>query len=381
MIKISACILAKNEEENIAECIKSVRPFVDEIIVVDNGSEDNTKNIAKSLGCIVLNGNNLLLDSARELYLKQAKYDWILILDADERFESLSQISLREFLSKSKNDIWGYDVLSYQHLGLGKWAEIYILRLIRNNKMIHYNKSPIHSSMAPSIYNHHAKIENTCLFAIHHLDILIEGRPVSKRKRYRSLLEEILTNGNNDLNKDMKNLYKCFLGLEYIAIGLYDKAEKLYLDVSDESFRYQDFAMQCLCQLYMYVQQYEKVKEYITPRNIIYFSNTAVLGNYYNYFDKKKAIEYYEEMIENNPLIASNYLNLAYLLKNSDINRAKELLKNATKKNSYLLKKLIYNIGEKQNIFFIQSSILFQINNIYELFEELEMTALIDEEQ
>lgn len=49
MIKISACILAKNEEENIAECIRSVKPYVDEVIVVDNGSTDNTGEIAESL--------------------------------------------------------------------------------------------------------------------------------------------------------------------------------------------------------------------------------------------------------------------------------------------------------------------------------------------
>ena len=157
MIKISACILAKNEEENIAECIRSVKPYVDEVIVVDNGSTDNTGEIAESLGSIVLDGSNLLLDSARKLYMEKAKYDWILILDADERFGKLGEVSLKEFLSRIKDNIWGYGILSYQHSGLGKWAEVHILRLIRNNKMIHYNESPIHSSVAPSIFENGAE--------------------------------------------------------------------------------------------------------------------------------------------------------------------------------------------------------------------------------
>ena len=378
MIKISACILAKNEEENIAECIRSVKPYVDEVIVVDNGSTDNTGEIAESLGSIVLDGSNLLLDSARKLYMEKAKYDWILILDADERFGKLGEVSLKEFLSRIKDNIWGYGILSYQHSGLGKWAEVHILRLIRNNKMIQYNESPIHSSVAPSIFENGAEINDTSLFAIHHLDILIKGRPVPKRKRYRTMLEEILSNKNRNLDKDTENMYKCFLGLEYVAVGEYDKAEKIYEHAVEEDFKYRNFALECLCQLYMYRKKYEKVKKYITDKNILLFRNNAVLGNYYNYFDKEKAADFYENIIKNSNATASDYLNLAYLLKDKDRIKARELLEKAVEKNSYLLKRVSYDLGEKQNLFIIQSNILFEIENVYNLFEDLKMSELIN---
>ena len=50
---IGCCIVAKNEERNIAEAIMSVTNFVDEVVVVDNQSTDNTKEIAVGLGCRV----------------------------------------------------------------------------------------------------------------------------------------------------------------------------------------------------------------------------------------------------------------------------------------------------------------------------------------
>lgn len=88
MKKISACWIAKNEEENIKRSIKSVRGLVDEMIVVDTGSEDGTAAAAEALGAKVFPFEWIHdFAAARNYALDQATGDIIIFLDADEWFE------------------------------------------------------------------------------------------------------------------------------------------------------------------------------------------------------------------------------------------------------------------------------------------------------
>jgi glycosyltransferase involved in cell wall biosynthesis len=84
-IPLSVVILTKNEEERIAECIKSVIDWADEVIVVDDESTDNTVKIAKELGVKVLIKKMDIEGRHRNWAYSQAKNEWILSLDADER--------------------------------------------------------------------------------------------------------------------------------------------------------------------------------------------------------------------------------------------------------------------------------------------------------
>lgn len=82
---ISLCMIVKNESHNLHRCLKSVQGFVNQIIVVDTGSEDNTVEIARSYGAEV-HFFEWCDDfaAARNYSLSFATGDWILILDADE---------------------------------------------------------------------------------------------------------------------------------------------------------------------------------------------------------------------------------------------------------------------------------------------------------
>lgn len=82
---ISLCMIVKNEEKMLAQCLESVSDVVDEIIVVDTGSEDRTVEIAEQFGARVYHHpwqNDFSL--ARNQSLSYATSDWILIMDADE---------------------------------------------------------------------------------------------------------------------------------------------------------------------------------------------------------------------------------------------------------------------------------------------------------
>ena len=83
-MKVSACLITKNEAENILRCLESLREIADEVIVVDTGSKDNTKELALNHGAKVYHfqwDNNF--SNARNFALDQINSDWVIFLDAD----------------------------------------------------------------------------------------------------------------------------------------------------------------------------------------------------------------------------------------------------------------------------------------------------------
>ena len=81
---LSFCAIVKNEEENLDRCLASVAPYVDEIVVVDTGSQDNTLDIAQKYGAKIgyfpwCND----FSAARNYAISQASGHWIFMLDAD----------------------------------------------------------------------------------------------------------------------------------------------------------------------------------------------------------------------------------------------------------------------------------------------------------
>lgn len=103
--KISAVIFTKNEEKNITDCIKSVKSFVSEIIVIDMQSRDDTVRIAKSLGAIVYSvEDHNWVEPVRNLGINKAKNSWVLVLDADERVPSTLAEKFLEIVKEGQFD-------------------------------------------------------------------------------------------------------------------------------------------------------------------------------------------------------------------------------------------------------------------------------------
>lgn len=79
MSKVSVLILARNEENNIKDCIESCN-FADEVIVIDDNSTDKTKEIAEQLGARVINRSmNGDWGGQQTFAIQQAKYEWIFL--------------------------------------------------------------------------------------------------------------------------------------------------------------------------------------------------------------------------------------------------------------------------------------------------------------
>ncbi len=101
--RISLCMIAKDEEQNIGRCLQSVAGVVDEIIVVDTGSSDKTCLIAQQFGAKVhtFAWNNNFSD-ARNASLDLATGEWILFLDADEELAKESGAILRKAIQSQE---------------------------------------------------------------------------------------------------------------------------------------------------------------------------------------------------------------------------------------------------------------------------------------
>jgi glycosyltransferase involved in cell wall biosynthesis len=111
---ISLCMIVKNEANFIEACLQSVKDFVDEMIVVDTGSTDQTVQICENLNAAVYHYQwNHHFADARNFGLSKAKGDWILWLDADETFDSSQQQLVKDTLSRTEASMIFLPVISY----------------------------------------------------------------------------------------------------------------------------------------------------------------------------------------------------------------------------------------------------------------------------
>jgi glycosyltransferase involved in cell wall biosynthesis len=99
MKSIDAIIIAKNEHQNIKECIESLG-FCKKIIVVDNGSTDNTAQIAKQSGAHVITHPGSSFAALRNTGIKSAVSELVLYVDADERVSESLKKSIEGLLTK-----------------------------------------------------------------------------------------------------------------------------------------------------------------------------------------------------------------------------------------------------------------------------------------
>lgn len=113
LITISLCMIVKNEEDVLARCLNSVKKAVDEMIIVDTGSTDRTKEIAASLGAKVFDFEWINhFAAARNYSFKQATSEYILWLDADD---VLLPEDLERLLELKQRKDFNYDTVTMKY--------------------------------------------------------------------------------------------------------------------------------------------------------------------------------------------------------------------------------------------------------------------------
>lgn len=148
---LSLCMIVKNEEQNLKKCLSKVKLLVDEIIIVDTGSIDNTKIIASEFTDKIYDFkwcNDFSV--ARNVSISKATNEWVLVLDADEFVESFNKQSILKFINSEDNmktiaRIKRINIIE-DSLGIRKGSER-ISRLF-NKKYFHY-EGTIHEQVTP----------------------------------------------------------------------------------------------------------------------------------------------------------------------------------------------------------------------------------------
>lgn len=225
---ISVCIIAKNEEKHIGECLKRLKPYGFEIVVTDTGSTDRTKEIARKYADKVLDFEWINdFSAARNFCAKHASNNWILVLDCDEYVSSIDIPTLRILMQKFPKftGILRLKSLVIKDNGEEGYGTDDITRLYNRN--FYTFDSPIHEQICSVDVSKRGETMQCFLLpmeVIHHGYALTGDEMIQKQKRNLDILYSRL-----DIDKDDPYLYfqigqsEFILGNNDTAIEYYEK--------------------------------------------------------------------------------------------------------------------------------------------------------------
>jgi tetratricopeptide (TPR) repeat protein len=151
--RVSLCLIVKNEEANLPACLGSAADLADEIIVVDTGSTDRTKEVAARFGARVFDFP--WCDSfaaARNECLRHATGDWIFWLDADDRLDEDNRTKLRALFAGlgDENAAYSMKCLCLPDPVSGSATVVDHVRLFRNHPAVRWEYR-VHEQILPAI--------------------------------------------------------------------------------------------------------------------------------------------------------------------------------------------------------------------------------------
>ncbi|MBI2660520.1 glycosyltransferase, partial [Candidatus Woesearchaeota archaeon] len=263
---ISLCMITKNEEKYLEQCLNSVKDIVDEIIIVDTGSTDKTKEIAKKFNAKVYDFKwSDDFSAARNESLKHATKDWILVIDADEVIEEQDLKKIKN--SIEEGDFAGFSLEQHSYLnkffegavkndsnfGLAKDYQFYIphflVRLFRN-KLGFYFRHKVHELIEDSIREKGLKYKKLDA-VLHHFGSVKDEKVISgKAEDYSKMIMEQLQEepesarynyqaarmflGKNDFSNALKYFEKAAkINPNYKLV--FSEIAKIYLQMNDKN--------------------------------------------------------------------------------------------------------------------------------------------------
>ncbi len=141
MKRVSAVFIVKNEERRIRPAIESAWQFADEVVVVDDESQDRTVEVARSLGArVYVRALNRDFGAQYMFGIEQAENDWVYLMDADEIVTKEGAEVINQWKSQPEGYAVAYRVYFLNHvfgrrLEWGEWARQGHLRLIKRGKV------------------------------------------------------------------------------------------------------------------------------------------------------------------------------------------------------------------------------------------------------
>ncbi len=334
---ISLCMIVKNEEQNLARCLNSVRRVISELIIVDTGSTDRTVDIAKENNAKLLQFKwNDNFSDARNVSLESAEGEWILILDADEIIaeEDLDTLKImcdskeygafifltRNYTNDSNGAKWVPNDNSYKEgSGYAGWFPSRKVRLFKNDKRIRFSGA-VHELVEHSIMRFNLRTGEADI-PIHHYgasESVLSS--MDKKVRYldycRKKIEEEPDNP--------KAFYE--YGLLCSGRGLHEDAEKSFKRVLKLNSNF-PLVDGCLGASLISLGYFKEAIPYLEKGIVKEPDNPGLYNNlasaYYELGIFDKAIDLYKQAIGIHPGYASGYKNLGLVyLKTGKISHA-----------------------------------------------------------
>lgn len=314
---ISLCIITKDEEKYIEQCLNSVKDLVDEIIIVDTGSTDTTKEICKKFG--VQNAKffdyvwNDDFSEARNESLKHATKDWVLVLDADEVIEDKDLAKIKNAI-ENQEEIVGFSLEQRSYINnffegakkndssfeMVKDYPFYIshnlVRLFKNKLGLHF-KHKVHELVEDSINEKNLKYKKLDVVLHHFGSVKDENKILEKTEQYSKIIM-----GQLEENPESPRY-------NY-------QAARMYLGRSD----------------FGNALKYFKIAAKLNPNYKLVYSEIANV--YLQTNDKNKTIEYFKKSMKHNPDNPSPANNLAVVYMSlGKFEKAKEILEEQLKKH------------------------------------------------
>lgn len=221
--RVSACLIVKNEERFLEGCLGSIKHVVDEIIIGDTGSTDQTPAIARQMGARLYHipWTDDFSD-ARNQVLALATGDWILSMDADERLRFVTRLEIEPFLNDPATI--AYHVSLYPKTG---WTGMWVLRLFRNDPEIRF-RGIFHETPwkgLAKVLSKDAKEIGLSPLVLDHLGYDYGNNQAEKLMRNRSLLlKEVEINPDNAYAWSHLGLVYSDLGEDALAEAAWQRA-------------------------------------------------------------------------------------------------------------------------------------------------------------
>jgi glycosyltransferase involved in cell wall biosynthesis len=319
-------MIVKDEERFLKNCLNSVRDIVDEIIIVDTGSKDKTKELANSFGARLFEFDwKNDFSAARNFSLKQATSNWILVLDADEMIDDSGKEEIKKLINTKENCLLnfvgfkfeqrsyrpkeGVESIPFDLNELERNFDGYelgnIVRLFRNNPKIKF-KNKVHELVEESIRENKGKIKETNII-IHHFVNLKRDKLKSKTQLYVDMMWD-------QLKAEPENpRYNRQVGMAFLEQGKTKLAAKYLLRTLKYDPNYPTIFAD-LGKLYVTMKLPKRAMKYFNmaiaknKRDVSSINNLAVL---YMSFEKfsvaQKLLEMAKEIEPDNKAVSANF--------------------------------------------------------------------------
>jgi glycosyltransferase involved in cell wall biosynthesis len=221
---ISVCILTKNASSTIAKTLESTRPFP-EVLILDNGSTDNTLEIARSFPNTVIHKMPFIgFGPLRNEAARLAKHDWILALDSDEVLSNPEEILSLKLDSDRAYSLPRHNFFNGKQIKGCGWGKEQIARLY-NKKKSSYCLSFVHESLL-------AKNPIPLSFPLLHTPYRTTSEFLAKMQHYSTLFaEQNRHKKNSSISKAILHALFAFLKSYILKRGFLDGGEGFFISL------------------------------------------------------------------------------------------------------------------------------------------------------